>query len=458
MANILISFFSYPVYTEFNNDKTLVFYDGFIQSLQNQGNNVLVYNAGFFDEKQKQYSMKGINKTRLKEKISQFNPDLIISFNHILPPNVEAYTQCPILLWAADNFWYWRDFEIAQKKDYPIITNSIGLYQDFKEQGFSHLFNLPLATAVCAEKCEQTHNISFIGTLFYQTKIIDIIKQYPEFRPEARQVVVDFCHVNEYEKDVILKKCSVEFQECMKDDAIFYELIDLRLTTVAALLEYGIEIFGVEDWQYISRYFWSFLNISYSSQKVYTLKQNQDTYNASKLALSINHPQAKMDGFSWRVYDILASNACLLAQKNTGVHALLKPYIDLPMFESPSDAAALAKKLLANPSQRQEIVEASQLFIKEHGRWENNITQISEITGISLKNEGTGSVNYLLVDEYMTGFLKLRIALAKCIPPIKGRYTITKMISQLGLLGESRIQKIRYNWGRAAIDTVRKNG
>lgn len=65
------------------------------------------------------------------------------------------------------------------------------------------------------------------------------------------------------------------------------------------------------------------------------------------------------------------------------------------MFSSPYDARALCKKLLQEPALRQELVEASNLFIEKHGRWENNFKNLEELLGFPLTGDGEGSVRLI---------------------------------------------------------------
>lgn len=458
MANILICFHAEAQFTGFKEEALIVFYESLVESLRTRGNNILIFNSDFFPgEKIESNALKrGVDQSKLAASIKFFSPDLIISFNHTLPPNIKSHVSCPVLLWAGDGLWYWKDGREALGQDYPVIVNSEGMLWEFSRLGFTNVHRLSLATSICAEHKEKIHNISFIGSLFRHKRCTEMLSIFPEHRKKVQNIIQAFCRKNEYNITALFdENNAADILPICSHDEIFYGMIDLRLTVIAALLEDGIEIYGTQSWGDLSSPHWPFLAASYNPQKVYSLKHNQDIYNSSKIALNINHPQAKLDGFSWRVYDILASDACILSQKNTGLQKLLKPYIDLPMFESPSEAHTLAKKLLESPSWRREITEASNTFIEKEGRWDKNIQLLEEITGVSLHYANEGKTVFLKSADYFTGFGKAVNKVVSLFPdPTTSENKVHRMLTKkvlkfgkrltgLNIENESRLRNYR---------------
>ena len=108
------------------------------------------------------------------------------------------------------------------------------------------------------------------------------------------------------------------------------------------------------------------------------------------------HPQAQGKGYSWRCYDIMASNACLVSSFSSELKAKTKGFVDLPMFNTPQEAREICKELLKDKSKREYLVAASQDFIEKNGRWIDRIREMEQILEITLiTNAKKGSIKKL---------------------------------------------------------------
>ncbi|WP_197064419.1 glycosyltransferase, partial [Aeromonas enteropelogenes] len=135
---------------------------------------------------------------------------------------------------------------------------------------------------------------------------------------------------------------------------------------------------------------------------VYTLKHNQDIYNRSRVSVSISHSQAA-EGFPWRVFDIMASNSCLLSDKRQGIADFTKGYVDIPMFSDPFEARKLAKALLGSENLRNQIIQGSNACIEDKGRWHHRFRDIGEAVGVSLINgDRIGSSKQIFSTDFIS--------------------------------------------------------
>lgn len=150
------------------------FMEQIIEALKKHGNEVLVYIPNNFHKfvfSSDNSLSDDINENDLRQKIKDFSPDLVITFNNAIYHKILEITDCPIVIWGADKEFLWN-----QKS---LIKQNVGRYTFFcfSEQEIKprqELFNIPnnkihlmrTATNLHAQDLEQNKNISFIGTCF----------------------------------------------------------------------------------------------------------------------------------------------------------------------------------------------------------------------------------------------------------------------------------------------------
>ena len=164
----------------------------------------------------------------------------------------------------------------------------------------------------------------------------------------------------------------------------------IRRLTLSEISDLGLVIFGPRSWVTESCVD-PYIPLSYNSRAVYSLKHNQDVYNASRLAININHIQA-LTGFSWRVCDVMASNACLVSEYCPDFEHLF-PGVSIPLFSSRYEARELCRKLLDNENMRRDIVAQCNEIIDAKYRFENLVPPLEDFFQVSLREEKCGSVH-----------------------------------------------------------------
>lgn len=70
-----------------------------------------------------------------------------------------------------------------------------------------------------------------------------------------------------------------------------------RLKVLSGVADLGLELYGTENWD-STYYNDSKLNMAYIRKKVYSVEDNQDIYNRSKIGINVSHLQAA-SGFPW---------------------------------------------------------------------------------------------------------------------------------------------------------------
>ena len=169
----------------------------------------------------------------------------------------------------------------------------------------------------------------------------------------------------------------------------------MRFDTLSALADLGLRIHG---------YQLAFPEVMYYNYEIFrcfdfnlsvTLAHTIANHNRAKISLTLPHAQCR-EGFSWRVCDILASNAALLSPPNADLLELTKGYVELPTYESPTEAREIAQRLLSDDAWRRDLVAASNALVEDRCRFESRFHLMEqELSGLQLLNHGPGSATAL---------------------------------------------------------------
>lgn len=425
MAKIFVSFSSHIF--DKKQFRTGCFYEGFIYSLREYGNTVLAMNTA--DILTKPWNGDNlvhfsVNEDLIIEDIKKYDPDIAIIFNNSIPKRVKASLKCPIFIWGADAIEFFNDKEDLKKN---IEKDRYIFFTDNGVKGAVN-FGVPKnnvslvhgATGVHAEPIKQDKNISFIGSNFINSdNFIRLLRENDpaHVKKVANELRLDFFGNH----DKVLKKYgALDYKDLVPTS----ELASLgssqdRISTLNLLSELGLTIYGDSDWYSIARYL-PWLAMSYNPKKIYSLKHNQDIYNASKICISISHSQT-LGGMAWRIMDIMASNGCLVSDKRSGVSQFAKEYVNIPTYETPMEAYKQCKRILENENLRKDIVAGSQECIEKKGRWKHRFKEMEDVFGVQLlqnrktnKNSKNGVYKIISADQYINNSFNLINTITNC--------------------------------------------
>ena len=388
MARILVSYFRSD---EVSVNETLCFFDSFFKELTDCGNDVLAINNAY-------YGIFNPNRTNnlevrdylLKEAI-KFDPELIITFNHrILQEILDEFEDIPVVIYDGDELRFFSDLDVIKEninryKVFSIVENWRKDYLDF---GFkdNQIFYLPPGTSVKKDsEVVPTMNISFLGQrrFFLSSKLKNCIQEGRDI-DKIYNMYLDFLKTHDYSYENIYRRNMAYNSDVSLSDADLWPLFDQSYLIFANLLDLGLHLGGHEaGWRDIVDFIPQIATV-HSKARVFTLEENQNFYNSSILSLCPMHPQAQGKGYSWRCYDIMASNACLVPSYSSELKREIKEYVDLPMFNTPQEARDICKKLLDDEPYRKSLVEASQHFIEDNGRWIDRIRKMENILNMKL--------------------------------------------------------------------------
>lgn len=384
MAKICVAFYN-AVYCE--NDESVMpcWYEAFLGGLKDLGNKVLIFPIKDF----------GINHEVIDEKtkkmILDFSPDLYISFNNVFYDM--SFLDCPKIVYEADTPIYYSNKHRLNKDNDSLFF----VWGDTEAKYLNEVFGIdskqifkvrPFTSIRSDESIVQSSNISFIGTRFGVSRNNEMGSLAGENATIREQY---FRCLKEVVENPYISKVELVKNIEITDDKLI-EMIDIpgmvmmmssemRVRVLSSIVDLGLDLYGTETW--LSKYhFDSRINAAYKNKKVYSLQHNESIYNKSVIGINISHYQAK-DCFSWRVLDIMASNACLVTDSWSGVKSFF-PYLDIPIYEDEHEARKKCMQLLADRDTTRDIVAECHKTINKNYRFINHAKEIEDIVGVNL--------------------------------------------------------------------------
>jgi glycosyltransferase involved in cell wall biosynthesis len=391
MAKIFLSFFNAII--DENNPRAMpCFYESFIKGLMSRGNKVLVYPITRWD-----YG-EGKCPAELLQNIKDFDPDLIILFNNRFY-SISNEVDCPIVIYEVDSYLYYgnkNDLEKDPNRYYYIVpqTDSISVLRRELGVDNNRICYFPFFTDIKPEKLPQTTNIVFIGSKFTQgldSPFLDFMKLNPAQEDIKKfQECLEAIKVNPFiTNDELVQSFHVTspiMQSFLNIDKIIAYMSDThRIQVLSDVSDLGLDLYGTRNWMTDLAYE-PWITTNYKSPLIYSLADNQRIYNSSKIGININHLQAT-SGFSWRVFDIMASNACLVSEYKSDFGKLF-PGIPIPLFKDIHEARKLCLQILSDEEMRKDIVSQCQNSIDKQYRFKHLLSQMENFLGLNLHCSG----------------------------------------------------------------------
>ena len=382
MARVLYSVFSnlYQIVP----GKLDMFFQNISNALLENGNDVfqLVVNEipGYPKENKKV-------EAEVVEKIKAFKPDLILSPNHDIPLSVLNGTDCPIIAYTADSPAYFKNREYIKTHPERYFFMHGG-WDNIFPQLIKEDFDIPLdrnfftghMTAVRARKMPIKRNIGFIGFVGWPQPGVDNLLA-TRLLESGNQEAFDKL-IREYEN---LDIRSPEY--CQIKTA------NIRAQVLDAISDLGLECFGIpNNFIRVAAASWNVVKC-FKFRPVLTLQDTEEVLNSSLISPNLYNWQAPI-GLSWRVADVMASNACLISPPKPDLKKL-SPYVEIPTYESPAECRELCQKLLKDEAWRKDIVKGCQRAINEKCRPVHLLKKISKHLGINLINRGEAAAEHL---------------------------------------------------------------
>lgn len=414
MANIVVSFRNFLQDDNFNKltfnpDVLPPFYESFLTGLKKKGNNILCFQAKSINIETK------IPATYLK-RIEDFHPDLFIFFNNYFWDIHELFEQ-PIIIYDVDspNAYSHLDILKANKDRFKYLVNQsdgIKITTDVIGCKDTNIEYIPPFTEIKSHKLLSDINIAFVGANWLWNNwmpIINFINENPsdKDRKTAQQVLQYLLEHPTKTSNDIYNELDLDVCKKVNLNNKFFDITRLsgikRLRYLTAVADLGLEIRG-KYWQLKDNTLVSYPEVLLccSNKTINNIKTTEDFFNRARIGLNTKHIQAK-SGFSWRVCDILASNACLVSEKADDIQRL---GFKIPTFETPTECREQCLKLLNNENMRLDIVAHSQELINKKHRFEHILPMIEDFINIKLTSPQEGSLSFVPIIEEKKAPLK----------------------------------------------------
>ena len=400
MSNIILSYFS---------ENGEVFYDSLAEGLRRLGNNVFQWNIRNYTNCKWGKSAKLIS-TEIKGKIEEFNPDVVFSFNNAYPQECLNYTKCKICVLDADNpEFFFNKKELVKNIDRFTFLGfkkcSKEFYETYFKKEVKNYIYFPAATFINAKEMEQDKNISFIANNFlykdfYFGKKLDKI-EYIDYSKHYYSSVKQNYFISFEEADARFKNQQDEILDIEKRESLFnYIRFNLipgqgRIKHLSVLTDLGLVLYGSAHWndEFILD---ADLTLCFDRTPVYSLEDNENVYNSTKVSINISHPQANTC-FSWRVMDIMASNSCLLTEYSQDFIDLFGEYLSEDVlsaiiYKDRYDMRDKCIKLLNDDNLRKKCVQECQKAIELNGRWNLRFKKLGEELGVNFVSDDKATV------------------------------------------------------------------
>lgn len=404
MARVLISYFS---------DYGETMYDALSDVLLHHGNDVFrlnTNNKALFKFNKWGGEITAKSEAFLKN-IEAFKAEVVFNFNHSLPGDIYEYlpSTSKICVIDADNpETFWNSLYLKKNvNNYYFLglqSYSKTMYEKFLDmklkEGINYLY-FPPATVVKKQDITQNKNISFIGSNFYPF----YLPSQDEFYGKEGLYLFHKIKEDYYyrpRRDEVKSNKEFKILQSLVGLVGGYYVGQDRLKFLEVITDLGLTLYGVRGWGKIASYDFSIAECFDSTPQT-TLLENQWVYNTSKVSINISHPQAK-SSFSWRVMDIMASNACLLTEDKPDWRELFERYLsdevkNSIIYKDRFDMREKAILLLNNNELRKKCVQELNFAIEQNGRWEHRFKSLEDFLSIKiLNNDHIASYTFISKD------------------------------------------------------------
>lgn len=377
------------------------FLEAFVYGLKNAGNQVLCF-------QHKTYGRDFNEKipAEYENKLKQFVPDLCILFcNNFW--DISNIVNCPIVIYDIDSILEFKGADNLSKNvdRYLFVVNQTLAEVNLKERFGAldkQICYIPFFSEVRADSSiTPVTNISFLGSNWLWKGcgfIFPFVNSNPSTKDKeiARNILNNFVEFPFMTSNEIINNNKWHPQiplNILENKRAAIEISGIRrLRYLTSIADLGCEIRGTY-WTVDCMKYFPELALNYNSKLTLSLEENQNFYNSSKISLNTKHIQAQ-NGFSFRICDIMASNACLISEYCSDLKELF-PRIPLPMFTSEIELRECCKKILQDEKLRLEIVESSHEAIESSHRFKHVLKQLQEFTGIDLQSNFEGNVSFI---------------------------------------------------------------
>lgn len=361
-----------------------------------------------------------IDEKKLLEHVHALEPDFVFSTNRAgIGRMLIDDPRCPIVTWLVDNTPFMHHGGTAANlygpHDYVFTaaTNNVRLIErDYPNLQKGRVLYLPFATSPeefnNAKSEKKDIPISFVGTYFYSnllTKVCAKLKGDRKSYAALMDLIAVFETSYEAEAEAEAEKRSLvptlrdlglsplEFKNIVSNAVS----LNYRLKVLDAVADLGLKLYGTDNWIEVYQSSLPTLRAFQIHDAINTREKLVNIYQRSKIAINVSHQQA-IGGLPYRIYDLMASSAMLLAdeESRTDLEHLFGKDCPVPLYRSPEHARELAAYYLAHEDERVKIVGRCNELVAKGFRFSDRVRTMFATIGKPLpetRESGTSSAN-----------------------------------------------------------------
>ncbi len=330
-----------------------------------------------------------LDKNKIKSYFTRNKFDLVFNTNHAgMGGLIKKYIgQAPVISWLVDRNPFLHAGKNNNKlfsKTTHVITSSRAnvdnlIYKfNLKEDNIHYL---PFMTNPLSfnDKINKSINICFIGSFFVNEKVVSQLllrnyknKYYLRVLDALSSLEDDFDQDDEsLVKEIGL--CSLLKKQKISPSRFKGAIGNIisnkkRLDYLSEVSDLGLHLYGTDNISSLATHSPSLASCFQSSYFVNSRERLCNIYDRSKIGLNINHHQATT-GLSYRVFDILASSALLVTnkQRKSDLEYLFGADHPVPIYSTSRELKTICKHFLQYESEREQLIqECNQLVAEEH--------------------------------------------------------------------------------------------
>jgi len=372
------------------------FFEGLIRSLLRNGNEVLVMeNAQLFgggNYQKNECAYPSLSKD-ISSYIKNYDPELIISFNHSLLSSIKDELDCPIIQWLSDSYFYMADLDgfVKNQDRYHILCFAecqifdLVRHLNIKREKINFV---PPATDFFPKNMPFAREVSFISSYFGGNELlhqnINDISDDMDKKIALKGMLNSYMQGEELKYKERIKKFKCQSLVKGVEEKYVFNMLShyKRFTALTNLADLNLELYGGSRWQESSSSS-PFLGLCYNPKKVITVEDNENIYNSSKINLNISHVQSR-GSLPFRICDIMSSNGLLVSDDLTEAKRIFGKDIFIPTYNHIGEVRAVCQYYLKNDNERVDITKEHQNIIKKSHKFEHRFKSLEDITGVNL--------------------------------------------------------------------------
>ena len=329
---------------------------------------------------------------RLLKIVIEFKPDFAFTINHLgvdregLLMDLLEQLKLPLASWFVDNpHLILYKYQGLNSPWTSIFTWDVDNIKSLRENGFQHVFYLPLGTtperfkspAPFAVPNNWNADVSFVGnSMIYKVAMRmkaakpckELLHVYRDLangfsKHEERSV---YAYLSSQHPELLNAYASLESTERQLsfETMITWEATrQYRNSCVKQILPFKPLLVGDKGWKLTfpqKQYSWRWhQEISYYDELPYFYPLSQINFNCTSKQMK--------GAVNQRVFDVPAAGAFVLTDWRDQMENLFEPGKEIAFYESPEQIPELINFYLANPNARQAIIKAAQKrILNEH--------------------------------------------------------------------------------------------